>query len=69
MCLLVKNDDTAMQDMQFAETAGAAAAPMSADEQRQLAQSIRQEMGIRPDEGEAMRVKAAPLPYTTCMSC
>ena len=59
---------TLVQEMQTAETAGAAA-PMSADEQRHLAQSIRQEMGIRPDENEAMRVNTAFAQFMTCTCC
>ena len=42
---------------------------MSADEQRHLAHSIRQEMGIRPDEDEAMRVNTASAPSMTSTSC
>ena len=57
-----------MQEMQNAE-AGGAAAPMSVDEQRHLAHSIRQEMGIRPDEDEAMRVSTAPGRSMICTSC
>ena len=57
-----------VQEMQNVETAGAAA-PMSGDEQRHLAQSIRQEMGIRPDEDEAMRVNTASMPSMTSTSC
>lgn len=68
MRMIVKEGAILVQEMQNAETA-VAAAPMSADEQRHLAQSIRQEMGIHPDEDVAMQVNTAPLPYISSTSC